>query len=61
MPVVAEAIQHLFRPAAARLGRQLEHRPHAVSAALAGRAVEIAGGIEDQAGPWLITVPGRWC
>ena len=29
---------------------ELEHRPVAVSAALAGRAVEIAGGIEDQAG-----------
>ena len=31
-------------------GRQLEHRPAVVSAALSGRAVEIAGGIEDQAG-----------
>ena len=35
-----------FRP----LRRQLEHRTGGVSAAVAGRAVEIAGGIEDQAG-----------
>ncbi len=48
--VVAEAMQHRLRPAPARCGRQLEHRPVAVSAALGGRAVEIAGGIEDQAG-----------
>ena len=47
---VAEAIQHLLRPASARCGRQLEYRPRAVSAARDGRAVEIAGGIEDQAG-----------
>ena len=43
-------MQHLLRPASARCGRQLEHRPAVVSAALVGRAVEIAGGIEDQAG-----------
>jgi hypothetical protein len=36
-------------PGARIKGRQLEHRPEAVSAALASRAVEIAGGIEGQA------------
>jgi hypothetical protein len=30
--------------------RQFEHRPAAIRAARGGRAVEIAGGIEDQAG-----------
>src|ERR1017187_7796002 len=51
---VAEAMQHVLRPSSARGGRQLEHRAAAVppatsSAALAGGAVEIASGIEDQA------------
>jgi hypothetical protein len=51
-----EAKQHLLPPAPARCGRQLDHRPAAVrlatapSAAIVRRAVEIAGGIEDQAG-----------
>src|ERR1039458_2370443 len=47
-------MQHLLRPGPARSGRQLEHRPVAVvSAALVRRAVEIAGGIEDQGGQRL--------
>jgi hypothetical protein len=53
----AEAMQHLLCPAPARCGRQLEHRPVVqVSAARDGRAVEIAGGIEDQPGEGLIPV-----
>src|ERR1019366_980707 len=42
-------MQHLLCPAAARCGRQLEHRPPADSATKGSRAVKIAGGIEDQA------------
>ena len=38
------------RAGALELRCDLEHRPVAVSAAIGGRAVEIAGGIEDQAG-----------
>src|ERR1019366_773466 len=48
---IAETMQHLLRPSSARYGHQLEHRPGAVSAAYAGGAVEIAGGIENQASP----------
>ena len=53
---VAEAIQHLLRPAPARCGRQLEHRPVAGKCRRRGRAVEIAGGIEDQAGLGIVPV-----
>ncbi len=40
-------------------GRDLEHRPGAVSTTFAGRAVEIAGGIEDQAGLGMVPVRGH--
>src|SRR5271157_1162295 len=48
-----EAVQHFLRPSSMRCVMatcQLEHRPVIVSAAIVGRAVEIAGGIEDEAG-----------
>ena len=52
MPVgaVAEAMQHRLGPAPALSRRQLEHRPVSCESRPNGRAVEIAGGIEDQAG-----------
>src|SRR5271154_3947651 len=52
----AKAIQYRLRPAPARCGRQLEHRTIAGEPTVAvgptfGRgAVEIAGGVENQAG-----------
>ena len=48
--VVAEAVQHLLRPAAAPLGDNSNTVPAVVNAAIDGRAVEIAGGIE-RSGP----------
>src|ERR1700674_1059644 len=45
---LAEVIQHLLRPPSTRFGRQLERRARLVKAAASCRAVEIAGGIEDQ-------------
>ena len=59
---VAEVMQHRLRPSSARCGRQLEHCAATIggttagSAAIPGRAVEIAGGIEDQAGVGIIPV-----
>src|SRR5271169_5208320 len=47
--VDAEPYQHLLRPAPATRGRQLEHHPVVDATAPKGRAVEIAGGIQDQA------------
>ena len=49
----AEAIQHVLRPVPVRCGRQLEHCPDAVRAAKERGAVEIACGVEDQAGEGL--------
>src|SRR5580704_15043026 len=47
---VSKTMQHLRHPTPARLGRQLEHRTVAVGTGEDRSAVEIAGGIEDQAG-----------
>src|SRR5208282_6584827 len=56
----AKIMQDPLRPASARCGRQLEHCPACyvavVTAAQAGRAVEIAGGIEDQATVGIVPV-----
>ncbi len=50
-------MQHLLRPAPAPCGRQFEDGPpRTVDAAIVGRAIEIARGIEDQAGVRRITV-----
>jgi len=49
-------VQYLLTPATARLGRQLEDGAVIVGAATAGGAVEIAGGIGNQAGIGIGTV-----
>ena len=46
----AEVMQDRCCPATASVGRHLERRPVLVSSAPGGRAVEIAGGVEDQSG-----------
>ena len=52
----AEAVQHRLRPAPVLVGRHLEHGPEAMNAAFIARAVEIAGGIQDQSGERTKTV-----
>ena len=44
----AEAIQHLLGPGPANMWRELAHGAHSESAAITGRDVGIARGIEDQ-------------
>src|SRR5258708_3186326 len=49
-------MQSLFAPVASGLALQLEDGTVGVSAAIVGRSVEIAGGIDDQAGVGGISV-----
>lgn len=49
----AEVVQHRFCPTSTPVGRQLECISCAVSAASFSHAVEIAGGVDDQAGLWV--------
>jgi hypothetical protein len=56
-----EAVKHALRPIPVRVARQLEHHAMSVAAgravaALISRAVEVPGGIEDQAGIGLGSV-----
>src|ERR1700722_8286827 len=48
--VSAKVTQYLFHPASIGLANQLEGCAAAIDARLIGRTVEIAGGVEDQAG-----------
>ena len=52
-------MQHALRPASVRVRRQLEDRAAVRSAAHMGRAVEISGRIEDQAGPQGVALRRR--
>jgi hypothetical protein len=54
-----EGMQHLHFPVSA-IGRQLEHRAGAVGTT-GGRAVEIAGVIEDHTGHGTPAVPAAEC
>jgi hypothetical protein len=53
---IAEAVQYGFCPAATPVRLQLEDRPEAMNATADGRAVEIAAGIDDQAGVGILSI-----
>src|SRR5580704_1878555 len=54
--LAAEVMQHLLRPFSTCFGRQLEYCAHVISSAYVGRAVKIAGGIQDEAGIRMLPV-----
>jgi hypothetical protein len=57
LSVRIKAVQHFLRPAPARFRRQFEHYTAAISATERGRAVHIAGGVDDQTGVGGVTTP----
>jgi hypothetical protein len=50
-------MQDLFFPRSAGGRRQIEYGASVVSTAVASRAVEISGTVENQSGKWIEPVP----